>query len=82
SAPREAVASFGNLCGASFMASWETGEDLIRAMDARCYDGQFAMLEESPPVRARHLAGAVVYLLVIAALLAVTMYRASGGVPV
>jgi cobalt/nickel transport system permease protein len=79
SAPREAVASFGNLCGASFMASWETGEDLIRAMDARCYDGRFAMLEESPPVRARHLAVAAAYLLAVSALLAATVYLASGG---
>ncbi|MDD1634644.1 MAG: cobalt ECF transporter T component CbiQ [Methanomicrobiales archaeon] len=79
SAPREAVTSFGNLCGASFIASWECGEDLIRAMDARCYDGRFAMLEESAPVRARHLAVAAAYLMVVSALLAVTVYRASGG---
>jgi cobalt/nickel transport system permease protein len=78
SSAREAVASFGNLCGASFIASWECGEDLIRAMDARCYDGRFAMLEESAPVQARHLAAAGFYLLVVSALLLST---ASGVVP-
>ena len=82
SSPREAVTSFGNLCGVSFMASWECGEDLNRAMDARCYDGRFAMLEESAPVRARHVAVAAAYLLAVAALLVVTVSGVSGGVPV
>jgi cobalt/nickel transport system permease protein len=82
SAPREAVGSFGNLCGASFIASWECGEDLIRAMDARCYDGRFAMLGESAPVQARHLAGAAVYLLAVSALLVAVVYTAPGGWPV
>jgi cobalt/nickel transport system permease protein len=78
SSAREAVASFGNLCGASFIASWECGEDLIRAMDARCYDGRFAMLEESAPVQGRHLAAAGFYLLGISALL---LFTAAGSVP-
>ncbi|MDD1658033.1 MAG: cobalt ECF transporter T component CbiQ [Methanomicrobiales archaeon] len=78
SSAREAVASFGNLCGASFIASWECGEDLIRAMDARCYEGRFAMLEESAPVHARHLATAGLFLLATSALLLAT---ATGSVP-
>ncbi|MDD1655428.1 MAG: cobalt ECF transporter T component CbiQ [Methanomicrobiales archaeon] len=82
SGPREAVASFGNLCGASFIASWECGEDLIRAMDARCYDGRFAMPGESAPVQARHLAGAAMYLLAVSALLVAMVYTAPGGWPV
>jgi cobalt/nickel transport system permease protein len=69
SSPREAVASFGNLCGAVFIASWEAGEDLMRAMDARCYDGRFAMLSESQPVEIRHLAAAATFLLVASGLL-------------
>ena len=46
---REAVRSFSTLCGAVFVASWETGEDLVRAMDARCYAGRFATLGETRP---------------------------------
>jgi cobalt/nickel transport system permease protein len=47
---RESLHSFASLCGAAFIASWDAGEDLIRAMDARCYDGKFAMLGENRPV--------------------------------
>jgi cobalt/nickel transport system permease protein len=44
---RESVHSFASLCGATFIASWNSGEDLIRAMDARCYDGKFAIMGET-----------------------------------
>ncbi len=47
---RESIHSFATLCGAVFIASWESGEDLIRAMDARCYSGKFAVLGETRPV--------------------------------
>jgi len=47
---RESINSFATLCGAVFIASWESGEDLIRAMDARCYTGKFAVLGETRPV--------------------------------
>jgi cobalt/nickel transport system permease protein len=47
---RESIHSFASLCGAAFIASWDAGEDLIRTMDARCYDGKFALLGESRPV--------------------------------
>jgi cobalt/nickel transport system permease protein len=46
----ESLHSFASLCGAAFIASWDSGEDLIRAMDARCYDGKFALLGETRPV--------------------------------
>ena len=44
---RESIKSFATLCGAAFIASWDAGDDLIRAMDARCYDGRFALLGEN-----------------------------------
>jgi cobalt/nickel transport system permease protein len=44
---RESIHSFASLCGAAFIASWESGEDLIRAMEARCYDGKFAIMGET-----------------------------------
>ena len=47
---RESLHSFASLCGAAFIASWDAGEDLIRAMDARCYDGKFALLGEIRPI--------------------------------
>jgi cobalt/nickel transport system permease protein len=47
---RESLHSFASLCGAAFIASWDAGDDLIRAMDARCYDGKFALLGESRPL--------------------------------
>jgi cobalt/nickel transport system permease protein len=47
---RESLYSFSSLCGAAFIASWDAGEDLIRAMDSRCYDGKFALMGETRPV--------------------------------
>lgn len=62
SSPREALNSFGNLCGSVFIASWEEGEDLVRAMDARCYDGRFAMLGTCRSIEVYPLLISVVYL--------------------
>lgn len=47
---RESIRSFATLCGSVFIASWDGGEDLIKAMDARCYTGKFAVLGETRPV--------------------------------
>ena len=47
---RESIQSFATLCGAAFIASWDAGDDLIRAMDARCYAGKFALLGETRPI--------------------------------
>lgn len=47
---RESIRSLAILCGSVFIASWEAGEDFIRAMDARCYDGKFVVLGETRPV--------------------------------
>ncbi len=49
---RESIRSFASLCGTAFIASWDAGDDLIRAMDARCYTGKFALLGETRPVEA------------------------------
>ncbi|OPX65010.1 MULTISPECIES: cobalt ECF transporter T component CbiQ [unclassified Methanoregula] len=46
---RESIRSFALLCGAAFIASWDAGDDLVRAMDARCYSGKFAAFGESRP---------------------------------
>ena len=59
---RESLHSFASLCGAAFIASWDSGEDLIRAMDARCYDGKFAIMGENRPVERLPLLVLVVFL--------------------
>jgi len=59
---RESLHSFATLCGAAFIASWDAGEDLIRAMDARCYDGKFALLSESRPVERMPCLAVVIFL--------------------
>lgn len=61
---RESLHSFATLCGAAFIASWNAGEDLIRAMDARCYDGKFALLGESRPIERVPCIAVVCFLLI------------------
>jgi len=61
---RESIQSFSMMCGAVFITSWDAGDDLIRAMDARCYDGKFALLGENRPVELRPLAALIAFLVV------------------
>jgi cobalt/nickel transport system permease protein len=68
---RESIHSFATLSGAAFIASWDAGEDLIRAMDARCYDGKFALLGESRPIEC--LPGLVVGVFLVLAAVVVMM---------
>ena len=60
---RESIRTFSSMCGAAFIASWDAGDDLIRAMDARCYDGKFALLGENRPAGVRSVAALCVFLL-------------------
>ncbi|MEN6610594.1 MAG: cobalt ECF transporter T component CbiQ [Methanoregulaceae archaeon] len=69
---RESIHSFSSLAGSAFISSWNAGEDLIRAMDARCYDGKFAMLGESRPVECIPLAAGLSFLAVSALVIATT----------
>ena len=64
---RESINTFSMMCGAAFITSWDAGDDLIRAMDARCYDGQFALLGENRPVELRPLAALVAFIVVASA---------------
>ena len=64
---RESVRSLAVLCGAAFIASWHAGDDLIRAMDARCYDGKFALLGETRPLETVPVLAAAVFLVLSAA---------------
>ncbi|MDI9633409.1 MAG: cobalt ECF transporter T component CbiQ [Methanolinea sp.] len=58
---RESVRSFATLCGAVFIASYEAGEDLVRAMEARCYDGKFAVSGGDRPPRGREIAAVALF---------------------
>jgi cobalt/nickel transport system permease protein len=69
---RESIESFATLCGSVFIASWDAGEDLIRAMDARCYAGKFAMLGETGPVTGYSLLSVGLFLLVSSLIVVIT----------
>lgn len=75
--PRESVRSFSMLCGMLFISSWNAGEDLIRAMDCRCYDGIFPSLDITEPVRMRSLIPVLLYL---AGLTGILLAMTTGGV--
>lgn len=59
---REAVRSFSMLCGMLFLSSWTAGEDLVRAMDSRCYNGVFPSLDNAEPVQMKSLIPVIAYL--------------------
>jgi cobalt/nickel transport system permease protein len=70
---KESVRSFSMLCGMLFISSWIAGEDLIRAMDCRCYDGIMPSLDPAEPVQVRSLVPVLLYLAgLTAVLLAIT----------
>jgi cobalt/nickel transport system permease protein len=60
---RESIQSFATMCGSAFIASWDAGEDLIRAMDARCYSGKFAVLGETRPLELLPVLAVAVFLI-------------------
>ncbi|MCK9276792.1 MAG: cobalt ECF transporter T component CbiQ [Methanoculleus sp.] len=59
---RESVQSFGMLSGALFLRTWESGEALVLAMDARCYDGRLGIPGDARPVSFLALAAALLYI--------------------
>jgi cobalt/nickel transport system permease protein len=65
---KESIQSCASLCGAAFIASWDAGEDLVKAMDARCYNGKFAVLGENRPVERKPLLALAAFLSLSAAM--------------
>lgn len=63
--PREAIKSFSMLFGSIFITSWDAGENLIHAMDCRCYNGKYAKMITSNPVEWRSLSAVFLYLFII-----------------
>lgn len=43
---KEAINSYGMMAGSLFINTWVAGEDLMKAMDCRCYDGKFALNDD------------------------------------
>ena len=65
---KRSINSLSILAGSLFLRTWEQGEKLYIAMDARCYDGKLSLFEEKRPIKARELLAASGYITIIAAL--------------
>ncbi|WOF15837.1 cobalt ECF transporter T component CbiQ [Methanoplanus sp. FWC-SCC4] len=59
---KESINTFGMMAGSLFINSWNKGENLINAMETRCYDGKFAMLEETPDFSISNLLLVIIFL--------------------
>ncbi len=68
---RTSLHSFAGLVQALFIRAMKRSRNLYDAMEARCYDGEIRVLEESHPARAGHIAAIAVFELL---LLAGTLY--------
>jgi len=65
---RRSIDAFAMLAGMLFVRAWEKGEEMLVAMDARCYDGKFQMIEEERRISATGIATATGYLCACAGL--------------
>jgi len=59
---RRSIDSFSMLASVLFLRSWEQGERLIVAMDARCYDGRLDLIEEREGAKAMEIVATGAYL--------------------
>jgi cobalt/nickel transport system permease protein len=59
---KRSVHSLAMLGGMLFIRSWQQGEELITAMDARCYDGKLELPGEQKKMRPLMIASIVSYL--------------------
>jgi cobalt/nickel transport system permease protein len=64
--------SFSMLSSVLFLRSWEQGERLIVAMDARCYDGKLDLMEQSGKAEPNAIFAVMGYMIVIAAIAVLT----------
>ncbi len=62
---KNSIQSFAMLSSVLFLRSWEQGERLIVAMDARCYDGMLDLIEQPTRANAKQISAALAYLAVI-----------------
>ena len=59
---RKSMDALSMLCGSLFIRAWGRGEEMLVAMDARCYDGKFETGSEELPVSLRSLVAVGSYL--------------------
>lgn len=69
---RESIQSFATMCGSVFISSWDAGEEFIRAMDARCYSGKFAVLGDTRPVEVLPLLAVAAFLTIASIVVIIT----------
>jgi cobalt/nickel transport system permease protein len=74
---RSALNSFSMLASVLFLRSWEQGERLIVAMDARCYDGRLDLMEERKGAGALEIAATAAFL---ALALAISLMTGEEGI--
>jgi len=69
---KNSLSSFAMLSGVLFLRSWEQGERLVVAMDARCYDGKLDLMEQSSKTEPGLILAAAAYLAVVASVAVLT----------
>jgi len=65
---RNSLCSFAMLSSVLFLRSWEQGERLIIAMDARCYRGKLDIMEREGRAGAGEMLAVAIYFSVLAAI--------------
>lgn len=69
---RNSLNSFAMLSSVLFLRSWEQGERLIVAMDARCYNGMLDLMDQCPGLKPMEFFAVAAYLLLVTAFAALT----------
>jgi cobalt/nickel transport system permease protein len=69
---RNSLNSFAMLSSVLFLRSWEQGERLIVAMDARCYNGVLDLMDQCPVAKPKEIFAVAAYLLLVTAFAALT----------
>ena len=69
---KNSLHSFAMLSSVLFLRSWEQGERLIVAMDARCYDGKLDIMEQSGKAGRKAILSVIAYIVTIAAIAVLT----------
>lgn len=65
---KRSIDAFAMLGGMLFVRAWEKGEEMLVAMDARCYDGKLQMIDEEKQITYTGIASVAGYLCVCAGL--------------
>jgi len=69
---KNALNSFSLLSSVLFLRSWEQGERLIVAMDARCYDGKLDIMAQSVKAEPKAIFAVMGYMFVVATISVLT----------